>query len=354
MIRRPSTQDVTWLLDLNQNNQIDLNPPYQRRSVWTMRDKQYFLDTVFRNYPSPAIFLHKTISDTGKATYHVVDGKQRIQTILEFVNNKIKMGREFGDVRLDSKKWKDLASETELKQIFWNYQLTVELIDWADGTVVNEVFDRLNRNSRKLTNQELRHAKFDGWFLQEAEAESVKDEWRAIGISTPARAKRMIDTQFISELMLVVLESEVFGFDQDMLDDNYAKYDDPSDLDQGFDPEEFRENFARIKHAIISMEQANNCITRYARGYGNFYALWTALALADFDLDAEALSEKYSLFMSKVETLVAEQNLESFLAQAQPGLYTQALIYVSNSRGASTELNQRKERVNALTIEVLG
>src|ERR1700686_3045961 len=74
MQRRPSTQDLTWLLDLHQNKQLDLDPPYQRRSVWTRRDKQFFLDTIFRNYPSPAIFLHKTITEAGKATYHVVDG----------------------------------------------------------------------------------------------------------------------------------------------------------------------------------------------------------------------------------------------------------------------------------------
>ncbi len=68
MQRRLSTQDLTWLLDLNQNKQLNLDLPYQRRSVWTRWDKQFSLDTIFRNYPSPAIFLHKTIDDAGKAT----------------------------------------------------------------------------------------------------------------------------------------------------------------------------------------------------------------------------------------------------------------------------------------------
>ena len=108
MHRRPSTQDITWLRDLYQNKQLDLNPPYQRRSVWTRKDKQFFLDTIFRNYPSPAIFLHKTIDDGGKATYHVVDGKQRTQTILEFANDKLKIGADYGDIRLSGKKWSNL------------------------------------------------------------------------------------------------------------------------------------------------------------------------------------------------------------------------------------------------------
>src|SRR5439155_27049872 len=174
MQRRPSTQALTWLIDLHQNKQLDLDPPYQRRSVWTRRDKQFFLDTIFRNYPSPAIFLHKTIDDTGKATYHVVDGKQRTQTILEFINDRVRMSSDYGDARLNGKKWSELQGEPALKQAFWNYQITVEMIDIVDGAVVNEVFDRLNRNARKLTRQELRHARFDGWFISEVEAESTR------------------------------------------------------------------------------------------------------------------------------------------------------------------------------------
>lgn len=119
MQRRPTTQDISWLIDLHRHNQLDLDPPYQRRSVWTRKDRQFFLDTIFRNYPSPAIFLHKTIDDAGKTTYHVVDGKQRTETILDFVDDKLRIAQDFGDTRLNGKKWSDL--ETEFRQIFWNY-----------------------------------------------------------------------------------------------------------------------------------------------------------------------------------------------------------------------------------------
>jgi uncharacterized protein with ParB-like and HNH nuclease domain len=161
MQRRPTTQDISWLLDLERNKQLDLSPPYQRKSVWTRPDRQFFLDTIFRNYPSPAIFLHKTISAEGKTTYHVVDGKQRTETILDFVNDKLRLARDFGDVRLDGRKWSDLTADVDLRRRFWNYQITVELIDFEDSSLVNQVFDRLNRNARRLTPQELRHARFE-------------------------------------------------------------------------------------------------------------------------------------------------------------------------------------------------
>lgn len=91
MNRHLTTHDITWFLESDRNKQLDLDPPYQRRSVWTRRDRQFFLDTIFRGYPSPAIFLHKTVDDNGRPTYHVVDGKQRIQTVLDFADDKIRM-----------------------------------------------------------------------------------------------------------------------------------------------------------------------------------------------------------------------------------------------------------------------
>jgi len=67
-------KDVTWFLDLYRNEQLDLDPSYQRRSVWSLKDRKFFLDTIFKNYPCPAVFLHKEINeDAGKLIYHVVD-----------------------------------------------------------------------------------------------------------------------------------------------------------------------------------------------------------------------------------------------------------------------------------------
>jgi hypothetical protein len=102
--RSPRPQDISWFLDLHQRGQLDLDPPYQRKSVWTRGDKQFFLDTIFHNYPCPAVFLHKTISDEGEVFYHVVDGKQRLQTIFEFARDQISIPKEFGDSRLGGKK----------------------------------------------------------------------------------------------------------------------------------------------------------------------------------------------------------------------------------------------------------
>lgn len=351
MTRRPTTQDITWFLDLHKNKQLDLDPPYQRRSVWTRRDKQFFLDTIFRGFPSPAIFLHKSIEADGRALYHVVDGKQRLETILGFVDGKLRIGKKYGDVRLDGKRWKDLAGEESLKRQFWNYELPVEMLDTIEGSVINEVFDRLNRNSRRLTRQELRHAKFDGWFISFVETETPREEWRELGIATTAREKRMADTQYISELLLVILERNVLGFDQDVLDDLYAKYDDPYDPETlpDFSEDSFMAELGAVKSYLMKMETANHVITKYGRTLANFYTIWSIVALNVEQLPSpEDVAKKYSTFMDRVERLSEETDLPAFLKSRKSAIWQQALSYLENARGASTDLGPRQKRFEVL------
>ncbi|MER8995577.1 DUF262 domain-containing protein [Mesorhizobium sp. M0678] len=354
MQRRPTTQDISWLLDLHRNNQLDLNPPYQRKSVWTRGDRQFFLDTIFRNYPSPAIFLHKTITENGTTTYHVVDGKQRTQTILDFNNDRIKVASDFGDLRLNGKKWSDIASETDLKRRFWNYQLTVELIDFEDSNLVNQVFDRLNRNARKLTDQELRHAKFGGWFIQQAESEAERAEWRTLGVVTNARSKRMADAQFISELMLVLLEGQVLGFDQDTLNNLYAKYDDVEDLEKPLDQEAFRTAFDAARTTLVALDgEGGGIIQRAARALGNIYTLWSVLTLNENLPAVEVLRARYAIFMALVEELSAQPDIGEFMRTHDTPAYQSAFKYLNNLRGANTDQRPREQRAEALLEALL-
>jgi hypothetical protein len=352
MQRRPTTQDITWLIDLHRNNQLDLNPPYQRKSVWTRKDKQFFLDTIFRNYPSPAIFLHKTIDETGQATYHVVDGKQRTETILNFVNNKLAMANDYGDSRLNGKKWGDLQGEPELKKQFWNYQITIEMID-VETTSVNTVFDRLNRNSRKLTDQELRHAKFEGWFIKEAEAEVNQEDWRNFGVVTTSRARRMVDIQFVSELLLVILENRMLGFDQDLLDELYGKYDEPLEISPDFDEDDYRVRVGKVRGYIAKMEEHNNCISQHAKGLANFYTIWSVIALEDNLPEPNILANSFKSFMEVVEEL-NEQGIANVMLRDDVQRNQQHLTYLSHLTGATSNLPARQERYKALKIELLG
>lgn len=348
--RRVTTQDISWFLDLDNNKQLNLDPPYQRRSVWSPKDRRFFLDTIFRGYPSPSIFLHKEIVD-GKTIYSVVDGKQRLQTILQFSKDKIAIDREFGDNRLDGKKWKTIKRNEELARAFWDYVLPVEFTNIIQDTnLVKEVFDRLNRNSRRLTDQELRHAKYDGWLITFVEREAESNEWEKLCVVTTARAKRMKDVQFISELIIVLFNGDVGGFDQNDIDDCYADYDNLSDLNTPFDEEQFRRAFEKAKSYLLSLEDKHSIVSKYARDVTNFYSLWAVVALNCEKLpNIEDFAQRYSIFIEQVNKYKDEAYMKRVVGgEEETPPDTLSYEYYKNSTGASTEPPQRQARHKVL------
>ncbi|QLH08564.1 DUF262 domain-containing protein [Candidatus Nitrosotenuis sp. DW1] len=347
MERRPTMQDITWFLDLHRQGQLDLDPPYQRRSVWTPTDREYFLDTIFKNYPCPAIFLHKETDDVGKTTYHVVDGKQRLQTILMFKDNEVSIGKKFGDVNFVGKKFEDLSPDQ--KKRFWDYVIIVDFVNPNSG-LINEVFDRLNRNARNLNEQELRHAKYDGWFINEVEKEAENGFWEIVKISTKTKSKRMKDIQFISELLMVIIEKKIIGFDQNHIDTIYAKYNDLSNPEVVFEEDSYISEKDRIRNYLNEVEK-EKVITKWAITANNFYTLWSLVALLNVDeLPApKDLATKYNSFMEQVNEITEQTDPTKLDKNIVGTVYR----YYENSRGASTDLKQRTERLNALKNGIL-
>lgn len=342
MRRQPTTQQITWFLDLNRNNQLDLEPPYQRKSVWSAKDKKFFLDTIFRNYPAPPIFIHRSVDDQGYTKYHVVDGKQRLETILDFFENKITIAQDFGDTNLNGKKFQQLTPEYKRK--FWDYTLVVDFIDSIDGKNIEEVFDRVNRNARNLLPQELRHARYNGWFINYVENEADDDFWWNFKISTRGRDKRMKNVQFVSELLMIIIENNIVGFDQDHIDSIYAQFDDIEEMQEtgDFSLDNFNTRLNYIKQFLSNADAHNSCISNFASGSNNnFYTLWAYIHLTS-PTDPVDFAEKYTAFMTNV-VMVKQQQAEGIPVDEY------VLIYFSNSTGAVTDINQRVQRLTALS-----
>jgi hypothetical protein len=348
MDRQPALQTITWLLNLKKFDQLDLDPPYQRKSVWSLREKQRFLDTILRNYPSPALFLHVTYDEEGNVTYHVVDGKQRISTILDFVEGKIRLAKDTGDNRLDGAKWADLSKFPGIRKNFWTYQVTVEQIDDIQEPLVREIFERLNRNSRKLEAQELRHAQFDGWLISYLEEEAERPIWKELKVSSRAKARRMSDVQQLSEFAQVVYERSVVGFDQDALTRMYSDLEDPEETAPDFDQEIFRSDFEAAAQFLLAMERVNGSITTYATSRTNIYPLWCWIVLNKPDIgNVGEIANRYVDFMA---TFTEARKI----AAGEQGGSANAVdenvqLYLHNFTGASTEAPQREKRYAALS-----
>lgn len=269
--RSPTVQDIDWFNDLETFGRLDLDPPYQRYSVWASSYKQYFIDTILEGFPSPAIFLHKQTLEDLRHIYNVVDGKQRLTTIFEFQRGSFSLPSNHS--QHPGKYFDELPIEAQIA--FRNYKIHVEVLDNREEPYLRQVFERLNRNVRKLNQQELRHGRHEGSFIQLMEnlADSNKSFWNEVGFRTDSRIRNMKDVEYISEIFLLSLHGVLEGGAR-TLDDYYALYDDEDTFDEIVKPQRYRyENCLKI---MISLGAGFIRSTRFSN-MGDFYSLWAAL-----------------------------------------------------------------------------
>jgi len=309
----------------------NFEPPYQRRSVWNEEKQSFLIDTILRNYPMPPIFLHQHIdAKTGRVTYDVIDGKQRLTSIVRFIRNEIPVSTELDGVANDEaiagKKFGDLDEPPldEYKKVFWRYQIPVEYIDTNDSALVDNIFDRLNRNGEPLQGQELRNAKFHGSaFLVVVDKAAQNPVWEPRLKSLDVQ--RMGDKEFISELLFVLLEDGPCEGRSARLDELYDKYANLAE------PEAVLGKFDGLSKALhdLGIEAISTL------GVSHVYGLWTFVELAarrgeDTQKFRPRLAEFYERFQADDRT-------------------DQALVDYKNSVSWATRTRgQRTKRLNAL------
>jgi hypothetical protein len=229
--RSATTISIAGFHEQNQLQKYNFEPPYQRRSVWTDEKQSYFIDSILRNFPIPPIFLHRKIdSDSGRMTFDVIDGKQRLTAIARFIGNEIPAANEYGPAEepndLDGSYFRDLSTRevlAEFRAAFWKYDLPVEYIDPSDIGLIEDVFDRLNRNGEPLKGQELRNAQYHSSTLMQAVASLLEQPYLKERLSVTDLA-RMEDKEFASECLLTTLMGQVIGSNQETLDRLYEAH----------------------------------------------------------------------------------------------------------------------------------
>ena len=82
------------LLDWKRKNMLKVNPEYQRGAVWKVPQQKKLIDSVFRGYPLPLIYLHykkETIAGMTSEGLEIIDGQQRINALYSFGENALKL-----------------------------------------------------------------------------------------------------------------------------------------------------------------------------------------------------------------------------------------------------------------------
>lgn len=88
---------------------IDMNPEYQRELVWNLKDKEYLIESIFNNNDIGRFLLIKKEYQNNDSSYEILDGKQRLTTIIEYIENEFKYkGKYFSELSfMDRTKFKN-------------------------------------------------------------------------------------------------------------------------------------------------------------------------------------------------------------------------------------------------------
>ncbi|MBU2075910.1 MAG: DUF262 domain-containing protein [Actinobacteria bacterium] len=79
------TLPITEFIEQAENGELNLSPSFQRADVWPTTTSQQLIESILRGIPLPSIItLDKADPESGTTSYDVVDGKQRLTSILRF------------------------------------------------------------------------------------------------------------------------------------------------------------------------------------------------------------------------------------------------------------------------------
>lgn len=356
-LKETKVYNINDFINWSISGELEISPKYQRNSVWNDKAKSYLIDTIIRGLPVPQIFIRQIIDiKTRKTTREIIDGQQRMRTILSFVNDEFKISRShnsnYGGLLFSQ-------LNDEIQEEFLTYELPVEIIKSKDDSIIYDMFARVNTNNMTLNRQELRNAKYWGEF--KIFIYSISADLRNIFIDfkmfSDKQLSRMADIEYMSSLTLGVIEGVVTD-SPTKIDSIYGKYD---EFFEDRDIVEYR--LKRIFTTIEKIIDNNFYTSKFFKRKAYFYTLFMALNHLMFG-DSSISSER--------EVIFRDENIDNNINYLQSNLlkfeskyerYMENQIYDNdemrklktfekNHTARTTNQVERLQRVNLLLEEL--
>jgi len=271
---------IRELLASYDSKELNITPWYQRRSVWTRPQKAYLVNTLFEGKPMPTLYIRHSLDiETEKSIKEVVDGQQRIRSILEY------RAGEFG-ARHPAHKTRVKYDKLSPKERgdFLMTSISVGYLIGADDTDVIEVFGRLNSVAKTLNAEEKRCAKYSGEVKQFSLRVAARhvELWRSLGIFTANDISRMTEVEFVSELALN-MKNGLSAHSASALNKFYKE------LDEEFpEQDEFEDRMEKVFSKIAEMNPSAIKDTILSR-IPLFFSLFIVLDSIRADIDKSKL-----------------------------------------------------------------
>ncbi len=291
-------QSISWFQDHYKAGRLELRPPFQRKPVWTNKQRSFLIESMLMDIPIPEVYVHVTVKEDGAEHYGVVDGQQRLRTVLQFIGIEREKDQEKANNNLfalealpeasihKDKTFADVT--TEERKRFFQYEISVRFLYTEDLNEVEDVFKRLNKFTLPLKAQELRNATFHGAFAKLSEQLADDEYWAVNRILSPKAIRRMADIEMMSELLIGLLHGPQGGSPR-IIDQYYEQYEQYEDElpEQSKLKRQFGKTFETIKRSFPNIGE----IPRWGNR-ADYYSLFVGLGNVLKDNTIPRKSEK--------------------------------------------------------------
>jgi len=149
-------KNSTIMFLYSEREEINLSPEYQRMGgVWTTEKRRLLIDSILNDYDIPKIYFHALGNEAYSKTgfrYAVIDGRQRLETIWDFMDGKFTLSSDFeyqrdAKIDLSGLSYDDIAKQhPKIRVKFDSFVLPVVnvVIDGDDLDLIEDMFSRLN------------------------------------------------------------------------------------------------------------------------------------------------------------------------------------------------------------------
>lgn len=140
-------------------NKIEMNPQYQRSLIWTLEQKQEYITALLKSRTEikPVFVLEYENGNDG--IYEVVDGKQRLNAIFEFIEDKFSV--PFDKNQGKEMKFSELSAKDVLKILNFNVEQTIFIC--FDGKIPLsfkiELFLEINEKGTRISAEHIKKVK---------------------------------------------------------------------------------------------------------------------------------------------------------------------------------------------------
>lgn len=334
------TYSINDFLEWQDKKQLELSPKFQRRSVWTDTARSFLMDTIVRGKPIPKLFIRQKINpQTRVSIREVVDGQQRLRTILSYLHDGFQISKRHNP-RYGGLFFSQLDQiDEEIQTNILNYELSVDLLVNMPDAEVLDVFGRLNSYAVILNEQEKINAQHFGPFKTLADhiAHSLNEFWLENRILTEQQILRMADVTLTADL-LIAMTSGIKSKKQ--ITSYYSNFE----KDFPYDTDQLEQNFRRtieIIRDIFCNRLRNSEFHRIHLFYTLFTAIYHAtlgipnLPAVSTQLQPENFS-KVAISLEKIDEIYATDDIKN--------LSVLEIEFLQDSRRATTDSAVRVRR----------